>query len=191
MRFTPEHYNDFQQFYANESDRSVAILAATYLEQCLEEYLLLRLVDHPSVRALFAGFAPLATFSGKIEVAFAIGLLPVNVRDDLRRIKKIRNLFAHELEPLAFDSPQIRDLCGAFFWPRSDGTKALAKTPRTQYLNAVFWCLLHVYTERDRTSRLLIPRFHFEEVVEKRETDAEANSGPHPSSGTAPQASVS
>src|SRR5690349_7348581 len=110
MKFTPEHYNQFQESYSKESDRSVAILAATYLEHCLEEYLRLRLVDDPSVRDLFTGFAPIATFSAKIDISFAVGLLPLHIREDLRRIKKIRNLFAHELDSLTFDAEPIRDI---------------------------------------------------------------------------------
>src|SRR5437016_12606 len=106
MKYTLDHYNQFQEHYAGESDRSAAILAASYLEHCLEEYLLLRLVAGPTVNALFDGFAPLATFSAKIDIAFAVGLLPRHIQEDLKRIKKIRNLFAHELDSLTFESPQ-------------------------------------------------------------------------------------
>ena len=177
MKFSPEHYHQFQESYSKESDRSVAILAAAYLEHCLEEYLRLRLVDDPSVKDLFSGFAPIATFSAKIDIAFAVGLLPPHIREDLRRIKKIRNLFAHDLDSLTFDAGPVRDICDKFSWPRSDGTRRKAPTARAQFLNAVFWCLLHIYTERDRTSRLPLPKFHFEEVVEDKNSAEPAAGG--------------
>ena len=184
MKYTPEHYGEFQESYANESDRSVGILAATYLEQCLAEFLLLRLVDHSSSRALFDSFAPLSSFSGKIEIAFAIGLIPEQIYDDLRRIKKIRNLFAHELDALTFDSPKISKLCDQFFIPRSDGSRRIASGGRGKFLNGVFWALIHIYTQRERTSRLSVLKLRFEEVVEDDSHDP--NRPLHPTAGDAP-----
>lgn len=82
-----ETYSDFQKNYEDESDRAVVILAGSILENTLENYIQKKMVDSPSVDKLFSGYAPLATFAAKIEVAFAIGLLPEHVYNDLKIIK--------------------------------------------------------------------------------------------------------
>jgi hypothetical protein len=170
MKFDLDHYGAFQKTYEAESDRSVVILASSYLEKYLEEYLTKKLVDDKSVSKLFEGYGPLSTFAAKIDIAFAIGLLPRHVFVDLRTIRKIRNLFAHEPDTLNFESSRVKDHC-ATLWPaigipRSDGSKRQQQEPRSQFLVAVFWVVLHMDTEGKRVSRLAIPRFHFKEVIE-------------------------
>jgi DNA-binding MltR family transcriptional regulator len=92
----------------------------------LEEYIAKRLVDDKAVAKLFEGFGPLSTFSAKIEFAFALGLLPKHVHTDLRTIRKVRNLFAHEPDSSNFLTNSIKDLC-ATLWrvPRSDGSVSI------------------------------------------------------------------
>jgi Mannitol repressor len=168
MKFDLARYAEFQNAYEKESDRSVAILASSYLEKYLEEYILTKLVVDKAVAKLFEGFGPLSTFNAKIEFAFAIGLLPRHVYTDLRTIRKVRNLFAHKPDSSDFLTNSIKDLC-ATLWrvPRSDGSKRREQKPRNQFLSSVFWALLHIDTEGRRVSRLTIPRFHFKEVVEE------------------------
>src|SRR6266446_1480816 len=60
---------------------------------------------------IFTGNGPLATFSGKIEVGFAMGIYGPRARRDRHRIRKIRNRFAHELNPITFDMPEMKELC--------------------------------------------------------------------------------
>jgi DNA-binding MltR family transcriptional regulator len=171
MKFDLGSYGEFQKAYEKESDRSVAILASSYLEKYLEEYIAKKLVDDKAVAKLFEGFGPLSTFNAKIEFAFAIGLLPRHVYTDLRTIRKVRNLFAHEPDSSDFLTDSIKDLC-ATLWrlPRSDGSERKEQKPRSQFLFSVFLALFHMENiERTHVSRLTIPRFHFEEVVEERE----------------------
>ena len=79
-------------------------------------------------------------------------------------------MFAHEAESLSFETNRIKDLCSNL-WPaegipKSDGTKRITEGSKSQFLNSVFWCFLHIETELQRTSKLVIPKFHFMEVVE-------------------------
>jgi len=131
MLYTFHTYSDFQRSYAGESDRSVVILASSFIERALENYILKKLVDDAFVKKLFEGYAPLATLSAKIEVAFALGLLPRHVHSDLRIIKRVRNVFAHEPESYTFSSKRIVDLCASLSKIRkSDGTERVADSPR-------------------------------------------------------------
>ena len=166
-------YNDFQKNYEGESDRSVVILAASFLEQALEDYIRTKLVEAPPVSRLFEGYAPLSTFAAKIDIAFALGLIPVHVHDDLRTIKKLRNLFAHKPDSLSFSSSQVTDICRNLHdIKRSDGTTWEVVGARAKYLNAVLFGLLHMEAQAARTERLKVPTFHFEEVVEDSKAGA-------------------
>lgn len=46
---------------------------------------------------LFDDPAPLSSFSGKIRVAYAMGIIPKEVHADLHLIRKMRNAFAHSV----------------------------------------------------------------------------------------------
>ena len=166
-------YNEFQSRYEGESERAVAILAAAYLESFLESYLKATFVDFQTIDNLFSGYGPLATFSSKTDIAFAIGLFPEHTYRDLGLIRKVRNSFAHDLQPLSFEDSPISDYCsnlsGAVGRERSDGSIRKVDGAKAQYLDAVFWSFQHMQTEMERKPRLKIPQFRFMEVVEDDE----------------------
>jgi DNA-binding MltR family transcriptional regulator len=97
-----------------ESDRGCALFGACILDDELElllrslfrsEYIALK--DH--IDPLFKGDAVLATFSSRIKLAFALGLITHKVFKTLNLIRKIRNDFAHTTGLLDFDDPRCRD----------------------------------------------------------------------------------
>lgn len=97
-----------------ESDRGCAIFGAAILEGDLE--VLLRTFcrnDEASIKQvvdpLFQTYAPLATFSAKIQVAFALRLITRELKQKLEVIRRLRNDCAHEPGPLTFDSPGCND----------------------------------------------------------------------------------
>lgn len=97
----------------SSSDRACAIVGAGILDALLEQLLKRSFVIGSSDR-LFDSFGPLDTFAGKIDLARALGLIPATEADDLHRIRKIRNEFAHSLEHMAFASAPVRDHVAAF-----------------------------------------------------------------------------
>ena len=117
---------DFQQHYKNESDRSAAILASSFLENCLEQLIREKLADHPIKNELFRGFGLFATFSARADIALLLGLIPEHIYNDLKTIRKIRNEFAHTPLPLSFGEGKIKDLAANLIpakgIQRSDGT---------------------------------------------------------------------
>ena len=93
----------FRMELDNETDRGCALMSASYLEDRLE--LLIRkhfIKSKQSIRDLFDGQGALATFSGKIQLCYALGYIPHNVFSDLGIIKSIRNEFAHCAHPCQF-----------------------------------------------------------------------------------------
>jgi hypothetical protein len=97
--------------FANESDRGVALIAAAYLDQALEQLL----------RAHFGGGRKLAdelleqgralsSFRSRILLAHAVGLIGPLHFQTLDAIREIRNKFAHFRRDLKFETPEVKSL---------------------------------------------------------------------------------
>jgi DNA-binding MltR family transcriptional regulator len=50
---------------------------------------------------------PLGTFSSRIKIAYALGIIGGKSRHDLDIVGNIRNAFAHGMRDLAFDTKEI------------------------------------------------------------------------------------
>lgn len=99
----------------DESDRGAAVLAAAWIDHLLERKLVL----------LFSGKNPkaraqLVNFSRRINAAFRVGLLDVDVCHDLNVIRKIRNEFAHQIHGLSMESGEVRTLIESFRVPHRE-----------------------------------------------------------------------
>src|SRR4051794_38704896 len=81
-------------------DHAVAITAAAYLDYAIETLLRDRLrVDKDEDARLFDGAQNglLATASAKITAGYALRYFEKPVRDDMRCVNRVRNIFAHTL----------------------------------------------------------------------------------------------
>src|SRR5262249_55898826 len=67
---------------------------------------------------MFKGIGPFASFSNKIDFGFLLGLYPPYAHRQLHRIKEIRNLFAHNPQPISFRSQKVRDICAHLKAPK-------------------------------------------------------------------------
>ena len=96
-----------------QSDRGAALIASSYLEDVLESSLKsLIWSDTKTNKEVFAGTGPFATFSAKINVCYMLGLYPQEIQKICHTVRKIRNEFAHEIQPISFSTQQISNLCG-------------------------------------------------------------------------------
>jgi len=69
----------FLSEFNKESDRGASLIAASYLEETLEEILRNFFSESEESEKLLSGFnAPLGTFSAKISAAYSLGLLQEN-----------------------------------------------------------------------------------------------------------------
>ena len=93
-----------------------ALYVASNLEVSLEDLLALYMpnLSNTLKEKLFVGYGPLSSFSAKIDIAYALGLIPASLRRDLHAIRDIRNAFAHTTERLHFDSLKMTRLLGKF-----------------------------------------------------------------------------
>lgn len=104
--------------YGEKNDRAIAIVGATFLDTILEHILRAFLVDNEKeVDKLLQYDQLLGTFSGKITMAYCLGLIYRPVRDDLHLVRKIRNEFAHNLYA-SFGDEKIKSWCSGLKWHR-------------------------------------------------------------------------
>jgi hypothetical protein len=95
-------------------DRAAAIVAASLVETSLTLVIIKRLrepLDDVEIKRLFEGRGVLSTFEYKIDIGFALNLYDKLVRDDLHKIREIRNQFAHHLEVRNFDHTDVSGKC--------------------------------------------------------------------------------
>ncbi len=131
---------DFNQLIADLAQRTEAgeaILTGSGVEDWLKYLIELQMrhdLSKTKKEDLFSGYGPLASFSAKIAIAFALKLIDEQTEKDLTLIRKIRNEFAHPKNGyIHFASDEINKLCLRFSGDNSSmankllyGNRALA-----------------------------------------------------------------
>jgi hypothetical protein len=123
------------------ADRAIAIVGAAFVEYALKIAILSRLrpLKKAEVVELFEGeSAPLRSFSGRIRLGHAMGIFGQVTRNDLERMRAVRNSFAHASGVLSFDTPEIADLCKGLVLPEKPIFTKMpnAGTPKARYVAA-------------------------------------------------------
>lgn len=108
-----------------ETDRGCALVAAAYLDEELEKLLRAFFIDDKKIAdALLNNESALGSFSSRIKIGLALGLLSRDIYRELELVRKIRNEFAHVSHVLMFNSSPVRDWCFNLTYlsdrPRSD-----------------------------------------------------------------------
>lgn len=94
------------------SDRVLAVVAGGALEADLKAMIERSLVDDPDrVKTLLGPNGQLGAFGGQINLAYLMGLIDRRARDDIAKVAKVRNMFAHQVRGLSFNASPIRELC--------------------------------------------------------------------------------
>lgn len=94
------------------SDRVTAIVSAAYIETHLTDLIRERMNGlTPEIsNRMFGDFGYLNEFARKLDLAFALQILPAMLFEDARLIGRIRNKFAHRLEVDSFEHEKVRDI---------------------------------------------------------------------------------
>jgi len=113
MKRKPIKDIDLESFisrFASETDRAAAVLGAALLDVRLEDVFRAKLAANHD--ALLGRSGPLATFSSRINLAFALQWIDQDTALDLNVIRDIRNDFAHHLDhELSFATQSISARC--------------------------------------------------------------------------------
>ncbi|MES2291789.1 MAG: hypothetical protein V4527_00640 [Pseudomonadota bacterium] len=103
------------------NDRAAGIVAVSFVENNLAVVLLkwLRPLSDKEQEDIFTRQNSLLnSFDAKIQMADVLGIISGNGLADLRRLKRIRNLFAHKMEARTFENAEIKAECERLFFPR-------------------------------------------------------------------------
>ena len=94
--------------------RSSIITAAALMDSMLGKVLEKYIVCDANKKDIFSFQGPLGTFSAKIDMAYALGLISKDLRTDMNLFRKMRNLCAHELILDEKIKSDIKSMCGEF-----------------------------------------------------------------------------
>ena len=98
-----------------ESDRGAIILTATSLEDILEWGITARMpnlmLDSSIKDSIFGINGSVGTFSNKIQMAYALGLIDRQARNEIDLIREMRNACAHSRKPISLDQPALKAVC--------------------------------------------------------------------------------
>jgi hypothetical protein len=114
MKPIPVDLNDHNRLvveFKDESDRGVAVLAGSLIENYLAKYLKYHMTDDPKINDLFQGVGPFSDFGKRIDCAYAFHLISKKEKEVLSKIKKVRNYFAHNLFDATFDKQTVSAWC--------------------------------------------------------------------------------
>lgn len=124
----------------NGPDRLAIIMGTALLDRTLEQALLSVMEqDHNRDNAksktyreqMFdpeKGSAPLASMAAKTRLAHALGVFGPITREDLLKISRIRNLFAHSAMLFPFQTPEVSKVCfGLEIWTHYLKVESLRK----------------------------------------------------------------
>ncbi|HUN84808.1 MAG TPA: MltR family transcriptional regulator [Terracidiphilus sp.] len=111
---THPHLKEFTAFLDSlnkESDRGAVLIAAAMLDDLLGKSVRAFLIDHKEVENLLEGFnAPLGTLSSRALAAFSLGVISEREYRECDRLRKVRNIFAHNVHS-AFKDQKVKEIC--------------------------------------------------------------------------------
>jgi mannitol operon repressor len=145
--------NDLSRFLRElqtESDRGLALVGASVVDDKLGSTLRSFFVDCKAVPKLVdAASAPLGTFSSRVDVCLALGLIDQFEYDEITLIRKVRNEFAHGLHGTTFRTEPIAGLCSGLKSPLPEGAGYPTADPRFRFTNAVTSLVTRLYYRPD------------------------------------------
>jgi hypothetical protein len=98
-----------------ESDRGAIILAATSLEDTLEDRIIQQMpalhADEAARKQIFDQDGPISSFSRKLMIAYALGIVDKPSRKTIDLIRELRNACAHSRFPVSLEVPELRAVC--------------------------------------------------------------------------------
>ncbi len=139
----------FRELETGTNDRATIIVAASLVEHVLQLAISakLRKPSNSETAILFHYTNGIFnTFSDKIWAAYFLKIIDADVKRDLNLVKDIRNLAAHDMNPVSFGTPEIKKRC--------DKLKLsivrrfpMQNDPRERFLETAFSLLATLYMQ--------------------------------------------
>lgn len=105
------HIQDMLHELDNQSDRGAALIATAMVDVALARLMRCRIIHYKDVSEIVfkREGAPLSTFSSRIKVARAFGVIGQLTEEHLETVRRIRNQFAHSPLKIDFTNKLIAD----------------------------------------------------------------------------------
>ncbi len=133
-------WNQMVGTFHEESDRGAAIIAGSFAEHALGQYLKFRIRDKKVADALFAAMGPLSNFSQRIAIAYAFDLISSVQHKDFETIRKVRNHFAHHPLETTFNTNDVKQLCAELSMFKETSSKHHPKPGERHHIAYLLGC---------------------------------------------------
>ncbi len=160
--FDDPHYARLKLFLEatkGETERGRALVAASLIEEMLNEILRGFLMDNKGTKQLLEEHnAPISSFASKIALCRALGLVTSEEFDDMERVRKIRNSFAHNVM-CSFEEPKIFEIAKAMKLGMEEldklpkGDKGRVDEPKGRYSMVTTAIVLELYNRAHYTRK--------------------------------------
>ena len=110
-RLTTSETSDIFARFRHMDDRTCAIILGAMLDNSLERLLLLHMepLSKDERERLLYGGGPLGSFSAKLQISSAFGLIGPKTKHDLQILNEVRNVFGHAAHGITFRNRAIKN----------------------------------------------------------------------------------
>ncbi len=130
-------YHKTVEMFHNETDRSAAILAGSYIDNFLVKLLRAFMINDKKIDEWFDGFGPFSTYAQRVTCAYAFNLITKLQKRDLDFIGKIRNHFAHHPFDSSFDESPVSNWILHLSSNEASKVSKIQLTNKDKYLLAI------------------------------------------------------
>ncbi|MGJ5640624.1 hypothetical protein [Formosa sp. S-31] len=121
-------YVNFKKALITESDKGCALLAVSHIAFLLEKVLKLKFAGTLKVKQQLLDFnGLLGSFSNRVLICHALGLISEQRLHELELIHKIGNAFGHSVVIASFDDEKITELCNNLHYTFKSNSSAKSK----------------------------------------------------------------
>jgi len=161
---------------AKKNDTGLVLSATNMLDEFIGMAIILRfhvVLTKSNYERVFEGNGPLGTFSAKIALGTALGILVGDMSHDLTILRKLRNDFAHAVHPPALSDHELSERCKSLKskWETSEEIRNVCSTPeRISVVESVAMIILQlaIIIQRGVTERTYMTKYEAEISAEAK-----------------------
>jgi hypothetical protein len=130
----------------DENDRVRAVVGGSLLDGLLDYAIVARIraLEPGEESKLFKPGGPFHSCDQKIQAGYALGLFGSLTKSDMACINEVRNIFAHEMNPVDFDAEVIIDRSKNL---RSGSGIDVSLSTRDRFVFAIHWIMDGLVTD--------------------------------------------
>jgi hypothetical protein len=143
--------------FLNYKGRTGVLVASAWIEDSLEALLRANLAPDPKgADRLLRTDGPLGSFAAKVSLAYSLGLIGPDMRDDLDTIRSIRNEFAHFRSGVSFRDQSVRSRCKKLYTVQTlnAGGPVTLRGAHTQFMSSCLFLIRYLLTPQKKLLRV-------------------------------------